>query len=408
MSRSGRLSTLQAAFVIARRDFVAILFSRSFLFFLLGPLFPVLVGGLAGDIGKSVNSSADRPELGIAMSAADAQTMVWALDRLEDKLGADQPKMVVLDPVAAGAQFDAQAILANRKLNLGAVLTGSPAVPVLTGSPALIERWQGPVALVAAEASSAGKRSYPAVALVKLNSNTRADDTRGRMLTAQAAQLLLFLLEMMLAGMLLSNLVEEKGNKIIEVLAAAIPMDAVFFGKLFAMLAVSMVGITVWGITGASAALLSGRSLAEYTSPAVGWPLFFGFGVIYFAMGYLLLGALFLTIGAQAKTVRDVQTLSMPVTFLQIFVFFIASFAMSLPNSPLEYAAIAFPLSSPFTMLARAAQDPALWPHVLALGWQALWVFLMVRAGAALFRKRVMLSGNVTGKQRSWFRRASA
>jgi ABC-2 type transport system permease protein len=47
---------------------------------------------------------------------------------------------------------------------------------------------------------------------------------------------------MLLAGMVLSNLVEEKGNKIIEVLAAAIPMDAVFLGKLFAMLAVSWWG----------------------------------------------------------------------------------------------------------------------------------------------------------------------
>lgn len=45
--RSGRLSTLAAAYVVARRDFVAILFSRSFIFFPLGPLFPIVVGGLA-------------------------------------------------------------------------------------------------------------------------------------------------------------------------------------------------------------------------------------------------------------------------------------------------------------------------------------------------------------------------
>jgi hypothetical protein len=52
--RSGRLSILAAALVVARRDFVAVLFSRSFFFFLLGPLFPVIVGGLAGGIGASV------------------------------------------------------------------------------------------------------------------------------------------------------------------------------------------------------------------------------------------------------------------------------------------------------------------------------------------------------------------
>ena len=40
----------------------------------------------------------------------------------------------------------------------------------------------------------------------------------------------------------------------------------------------------------------------------------------------------------------------------------------------LEMAAIAFPLSSPFAMLARAAMEPQLWTHALALAWQALAV----------------------------------
>ena len=52
--------------------------------------------------------------------------------------------------------------------------------------------------------------------------------------------------QVMLAGMVLSNLVEEKANKIIEILAAAIPMEALFLGKLFAMLGVSLVGIATW------------------------------------------------------------------------------------------------------------------------------------------------------------------
>ena len=94
-----------------------------------------------------------------------------------------------------------------------------------------------------------------------------------------------------------------------------------------------------------------------------------------------------------ASTVREVQTLSMPATMLQLVVFFIASYAMAKPGSAVELAAIAFPFSSPFAMLARAAQDPALWTHAVAIGWQALAVLLMVRGGARLFRARVMKSG---------------
>ena len=139
--------------------------------------------------------------------------------------------------------------------------------------------------------------------------------------------------------------------------------------------------------------LFAGQSFPQLPVPAVGWPLFLALGVLYFAMAYLLLGSLFLTIGSMAATVREVQTLSMPVTMMQLVVFFLASYAMTQPDSPAELAAVAFPLSSPFAMLARAAQDSALLPHVGAILWQVLCVVVFVRFGAKLFRSRVMKSG---------------
>jgi ABC-2 type transport system permease protein len=214
----------------------------------------------------------------------------------------------------------------------------------------------------------------------------------------------------------LSNLVEEKANKIIEILAAAIPMDAVFMGKLFAMLAVSFVGIAVWGSAGALLfggageviTRMTGFDLANLPAPAVGWPLFVVLGILYFAMAYLLLGALFLTIGSMASSVREVQTLSMPVTMLQLMVFFLAAYTIKQPGSGLEMAAIAFPLSSPFAMLARAAMEDAVWTHMLALAWQALAVVLIVKGGSLLFRKRVMKSGGAGREKRSKVARVAA
>ena len=399
----GRLSTLAAAYVVARRDFVAILFSRSFVFFLLGPLFPLLVGGLAGGIGQRVQANADRPVLGMAMNPADTARMVKAQQQLAQQLGANMPELLVVKQLAPGEQFDPIAAMKNNQANLAAIVTGSPAHPVLTGSDERISSWQGRVGLVAAQALAQTPGTYPEVALIGI-ATTRADQTHSRVVTAQLGQTVLFLLTMLLAGMVLSNLVEEKGNKIIEVLAAAIPMDAVFLGKLFAMLAVSMVGISVWAMAGSAVWLTAGHSLAEFPAPAVGWPMFFALGVVYFSMGYLLLGSIFLAIGSMASTVREVQTLSMPVTMLQLLNFFFASLAIAQPGSWIEKAAMVVPFSSPFTMLARAAQDGALWPHALAIGWQFICVAVLVKLGAALFKKRVMQSGPARVK-RSWFRR---
>ncbi|PEQ12294.1 ABC transporter permease [Novosphingobium sp. PC22D] len=393
----GRLSTFAAALVVARRDFVAILFSRSFLFFLLGPLFPIVVAGFAGGVGQRVQASADSPRLGVAMRVADVERIAEARATLSDVAGVRLPELRVVARLAPDEPYDPKARFAEA--GVSAILSGTPEHPRLTGPQRWLDAWRGPVSLIAAQAQGSGPSAYPPVAMTRLATDQGANRS-ARLKTAQGAQTLLFLLTMLLAGMVLSNLVEEKGNKIIEILAAAIPMDAVFFGKLFAMLGVSFVGIAVWGSVVGAIVASAGSALPSLPAPAVGWPMLFVLGVIYFAMAYLLLGSLFLAIGSMASTVREVQTLSMPVTMLQLINFFLASFAMTQPGSAIEWIAILIPFSSPFAMLARAAQDPALLPHLLALGWQVLCVVIFVRMGARLFRKRVMKSGPAPVKKR--------
>jgi ABC-2 type transport system permease protein len=404
---TGRLSTFAAAMVVARRDFTAILFSRSFIFFLLGPLFPVVVAALAGGIGQKVQESTARPQLGVVMQAADADAMIKAHDVLAERV--DLPDLVVVRRLAPGESYDPQEALKAQGGNLAAIASGTPAAPVLTGPQGRIDAWRGPISMVAAQALGKGPAAYPEVRLAD-TVTSKADQRKDHVKTAQAGQMLLFLLTMLLAGMVLSNLVEEKGNKIIEILAAAIPMDAVFLGKLFAMLGVSLVGIAVWGVVGGAFTLLAGNALPDLAEPAVGWPLFFALGVLYFAMAYLLLGSVYLAIGSMATTVREVQTLSMPATMLQLVVFFLASYAMTQPGSPAELAAVVIPFSSPYAMLARAAQDGALWPHAAALAWQVLWVAIFVRTGARMFRTRVMQSCPAGGKaaKRRLFGRCAA
>ena len=395
----GRLSHWRAAWVIARRDFVALIFSRTFIFFLLGPLFPIVVMALASGVGAQVQSEAATADVGIAMEGAEVDAMLAAREELAAQMGGAIPEMVELARLAPGESFDARDVLENGEGSLAAVVTGTLDEPVLTATESRAQRWQSTVGLIAANARDNTVRTYPTVQTGVVNTSGAAE-TSGRLRTAQGGQVLLFLLIMLLASMVLSTLAEEKGNKVIEVLAAAIPMDAMFMGKLFAMLGVSVVGIAVWGGTVGTLLYASGQSLSDIANPGVGWPLFCALFAAYFMMGYLLLGSVFLAVGSLAATVREVQTLSMPATMFQVLVFFFASLAVTDRGGWIEYTAMAFPLSSPFAMLARAAVEDALWPHVLALGWQALWVAIFIRFGANLFRKRVMKSGP-QGRRRS-------
>jgi ABC-2 type transport system permease protein len=199
---------------------------------------------------------------------------------------------------------------------------------------------------------------------------------------------------MLLAGMVLSNLVEEKSNKIIEILAASIPMESVFLGKLFAMLGMALLGILVWTSLGFVAIQIWGPTLPSYPEPAVGWTMFIALGFTYFIMAYLMLGALFLGIGAMAATVREVQTISMPVTMAQLINFFFASYALTKTGQPIEQFASIFPFSSPFAMIGRAALEPTLWHHGVAITGQIFFAILLLRLGVMLFKKNVMKSGN--------------
>jgi ABC-2 type transport system permease protein len=142
---------------------------------------------------------------------------------------------------------------------------------------------------------------------------------------------------------------------------------------------------------------VSSEGLTSLPQPAVGWPAFLALTALYFAMNYLILGGLFLTIGAQASTPREVQTLSLPITVLQIFIFGFAMSAVGRDAGWLSFAAGAFPLSSPLVMIARAAESPDIVPHIAAVLWQALWVGLILRWGARFFRSRVLKSGPTRG-----------
>ena len=391
-----RLSMLRAAFVIARRDFTAILFSKAFFFFLIGPLFFLGISIGAGFVGAAAADNKSEPTLAVALDAQDSARFAATHKTLIEYV-----RLPEVDVISPDADRDIDALLANTEKNYAAVLTGTLAKPELSGTKEQIDGWQGEVAFLAARAAGQSE-AYPSVALSPTDSSM-ADTRRVNSATGAAGITLMFLLSMLLAGMVLSNLVEEKGNKIIEILAAAIPMDAVFLGKLFAMLGISFVGIAVWGSIVGAILVLGAEALPAMAAPAIGWPAFVFLFLIYFAMAYLLIGSVFLAVGSMAPTVRDVQTISMPATMLQLGVFFLATFAMNDIGSPLELFAVAFPLSSPYAMLGRGAQQPELWPHLVALGWQALWVLVFVKAGATLFRKKVMKSGprtKVPGKGR--------
>ena len=388
---------LRAALVIARRDYVATVWSKTFVLFLIGPLFPILFAAVFGSVGAGVERNPAGLPVAVIADAGQGRSIAAARGALAIRLGGDA--LPTLRVVAPDGADEAQARRLLKDGGVGAVLIPRAGGAQLFGEPAAIDGASGRLALLLDEASRtralAGAGWTPATIVRHEIAPPPGATAIDRRVTARVGQLLLVVLTMILAGMLLSNLIEEKSNKVIEVLAAAVPVDAIFVGKLIAMLGMSLTGISVWsgvatlGFVALSAAGVIPPGFA-LPAPALGWPAFVALGIAYFTASYLLLGAVFLGIGAQASTVREVQTLSMPVTMGQLVVFAFASSAVSDPHGAVAQAAAVFPWSSPFVMLARAAIDGARWPHALALLWQVAWIVIIIRVAAARFRRSVL------------------
>lgn len=408
---------LEAAWVIARRDFVATVYSRSFLLFLIVPLllFAVMIGASLWIDDADANAS--QPRVAVVADSATVQALTAARQRLADALtpaserreGRQSRSYPILEAVPPAENVAAQAerLLADESGSYSAVLSGSLERLTLTGPDRIDNSLAQRVGLIIEDA-----RRVEALAAA---GRTPAAAPVERVITAQAAgnlQLIrrgiarsvmggIFGITVLLATLLLSNLAEEKTNKVIEILAASVPLDSVFLGKLIAMLGISFVGLALWGGM-AGLAYLFVQVVQDFVTlpqagPAVGWPLFVILVLVYYGTNYMLLGALFLGIGGQASNIREIQTLTMPVTMLQAGVFFLSLSIVGQPTGTLAWVAYLFPFSSPMAMIGLAAETDMLWPHLLALLWQALWVGLIIRISSRLFRRTVLKSASSGG-----------
>ena len=162
---------------------------------------------------------------------------------------------------------------------------------------------------------------------------------------------------------LLSNTIEEKSNRIIEVLLASVTAGELMMGKL---LGIGMSGLTTIGAWLLSFYLfisLYNSSQTEFISQmlevVLGSELIPWFIFYYFA-GYALYSGVFLAIGSLCNTLKEAQAMMMPMILIQIVPIAMMAFVVLDPNNSIVRAMSWFPLFTPYLMMNRAAANPPL------------------------------------------------
>ena len=126
------MGLLRSALVIGRRDFTATVLSRTFIFFLLGPVFPLIFGLLFGSIGARVAGKQEPPVVAVAASQEDFAALTTARQQLQQAgVGEQLAQLRRVGPDITLAQQTK--LLLSPDSNVIAVLSGGLDHPRLTG-----------------------------------------------------------------------------------------------------------------------------------------------------------------------------------------------------------------------------------------------------------------------------------
>lgn len=164
-----------------------------------------------------------------------------------------------------------------------------------------------------------------------------------------------------IAQMLLTNIIEEKSNRIIEVLLSSVTPGELMMGKLFGIAAVglTMVGswilaiVTILTWKAGAATAVAGQLLVVLHSSAL-IPMF----GVYFVFGYLIYAASILALGSVCNTLKEAQSYMGVITMLMMVPLMTMTFIPKDPNGPLARILSWIPLYTPFIMMNRVMADP--------------------------------------------------
>lgn len=197
-------------------------------------------------------------------------------------------------------------------------------------------------------------------------------------------------------NMLLNNTVEEKSNRIIEVLLSSATPWEIMSGKLIGIMGVGLTMMVGWIVS-----LLG--VLKFMAGPEVEWAgvlfdVIQGSGLLplfglYFLCGYMTYSGIFLAIGSLCNTVKEAQNFMGTATIILMVPLFTMIFIAQDPHGTLATFLTWVPLYTPFVMMNRAAADPPMFDLVGTGILMVVTAVFMLWLSSRIFRMGVLRTG---------------
>jgi len=197
--------------------------------------------------------------------------------------------------------------------------------------------------------------------------------------------------------MLLTNTIEEKSNKLIEVLLSSISPIELMAGKILGIAATGLTIIGTWVLMILSFLVFLPLSLDIALpfdlSTAASDPWFLASFLMYFILGYLLYAAILVGLGSVCNSLKEAQNLMLPVQLVQMIPIIVMVPIGRDPNGLLAQILSYIPPLTPFVMMNRAAAPPTTYEYVVTTLLLLVSIAAALWAAAKIFRIGILLTG---------------
>lgn len=203
--------------------------------------------------------------------------------------------------------------------------------------------------------------------------------------SAYVVIMMLFFLIMTSGQLLIRSVVEEKSNRVIEVLLSSCSANDLMVGKILGLSGLGIAQMLLWGTIGLGFALKSGTEI-----PLDNLLL----SLIYFVLGYLLFSAIFVAAGSPLTTEQEAQQITTYVSLVLVFPIVLAIPAMQNPDATFIKVLSFIPLLTPAFMVLRIPiQMPATWEIVGTITLLAVSAIGMMWVAGKIFRTAILVYG---------------
>lgn len=245
-------------------------------------------------------------------------------------------------------------------------------------------------------------------------------NTEIKMVSGYAAGFFIYLFIFLYSAQVMRGVIEEKSNRIIEVIISSVRPFQLMMGKIIGIGSVGILQFIIWVVLslglfqGAShfilkdkmdtAALVEARTagtgqevpeIAQFQDSlnSLNFPVILSSFLIFFLGGFFLYGSLFAAVGSAVDSETDTQQFMLPVTIPLILAILLATNVIENPDGPIAFWFSMIPLTSPIIMMIRIPFGVAPWELALSIGLLIGGFVLTTWLAGKIYRTGILMYG---------------